>query len=51
MRLLLANTSSYPRIGEVPALQELRRTHSAWERGEKTAEELKAAEDSAVRTP
>ncbi|MFQ5927049.1 MAG: hypothetical protein ACE5MH_06400 [Terriglobia bacterium] len=49
MKLLLANTGSYPRIGGTPELQELRRTYSGWERGEKTAEELKAAEDAAVR--
>lgn len=49
MRLLLANHSSYPRVGEAPEQQELRRTYSAWERGEKTADDLKAAEDAAVR--
>lgn len=49
MKLFLANTGSYPRIGEAPERQELRRTYSAWERGEKTAEELRASEDAAVR--
>ena len=49
MKLLLTNSGSYPRIGETPELQELRRTTGAWERGEKTAEELKAAEDAVVR--
>lgn len=49
MKLLLTNTGSYPRIGETPELQELRRTYSAWERGEKNADDLKAAEDAAVR--
>jgi 5-methyltetrahydropteroyltriglutamate--homocysteine methyltransferase len=49
MKLFLANTGSYPRIGEAPERQELRRIYSAWERGEKTAEELRASEDAAVR--
>lgn len=49
MKLLLTSTGSYPRIGESPEQQELRRTHSAWERGEKAADELRAAEDAAVR--
>jgi 5-methyltetrahydropteroyltriglutamate--homocysteine methyltransferase len=49
MKLLLTNTGSYPRIGETLELQELRRTYSAWERGEKTADDLRAAEDAAAR--
>jgi len=49
MRLLLTNTGSYPRIGEAPEQQEVRRTLAARERGDKTAEDLGAAEDAAVR--
>ncbi len=49
MKLLLTNTGSYPRIGEAAELQELRRTYAAWERGEKTLQKLRAAEDAATR--
>jgi len=49
MRLLLTNTGSYPRIGETPEQQEVRRTIAARERGERTAEDLEAAEDAGVR--
>lgn len=49
MKLLLTNTGSYPRIGDTGELQELRRTCAAWERGEKTLQDLHVAEDAATR--
>jgi 5-methyltetrahydropteroyltriglutamate--homocysteine methyltransferase len=49
MRLLTMNAGSYPRIGETPELQQLRRTISAAEKGEATPEQLRAAEDALVR--
>lgn len=49
MKLLLANHSSYPRIGDTAELQQLRRTHSAWERQQASDAELIAAEESLVR--
>lgn len=49
MNLILTNTGSYPRIGETLDKQLLRRTIAAWERGEKTAEELAAAERELTR--
>lgn len=45
MELLLANHSSYPRIGESAEYQLLRRTIGQWEKGEKTDADLRAAED------
>ena len=45
MELVLANHSSYPRIGESGEFQSLRRTIAAWEKGEKTDLDLSAAED------
>jgi 5-methyltetrahydropteroyltriglutamate--homocysteine methyltransferase len=45
MELKLANHSSYPRIGDSPEGQLLRRTIAQREKGEKTDSELKAAED------
>ena len=45
MELILANHSSYPRIGDIADHQILRRTIAQWEKGEKTAEDLRAAED------
>lgn len=50
MNLILTNTGSYPRIGDTPDKQLLRRTIAQWERGEKTAEELAAAERELTRT-
>lgn len=49
MKLFLANTGSYPRIGDTPEQQQLRRTYAAWERKEATAEALRAAEGALVR--
>jgi len=49
MHLLLANHSSYPRIGDSPNLQKLRRTIAAWERKEATEENLREAENTLVR--
>ena len=45
MELLLASHSSYPRIGDNAEFQSLRRTIAAWEKGEKTDADLRAAED------
>jgi 5-methyltetrahydropteroyltriglutamate--homocysteine methyltransferase len=45
MELLLANHSSYPRIGESAEYQLLRRTIGQWEKGEKSDSALRAAED------
>lgn len=45
MELILANHSSYPRIGETADYQLLRKTIAQWEKGEKTDAELRAAED------
>ena len=45
MELILANHSSYPRIGDRADHQILRRAIAQSEKGEKTAEDLRAAED------
>ncbi len=45
MELILANNSSYPRIGESAEDQVLRRTIAQWEKKEKTEDDLRAAED------
>jgi 5-methyltetrahydropteroyltriglutamate--homocysteine methyltransferase len=45
MELLLCNHSSYPRIGDDPGQQLLRRTMTQRDRGEKTAEDVRAAEE------
>jgi 5-methyltetrahydropteroyltriglutamate--homocysteine methyltransferase len=45
MELILANHSSYPRIGDSPEYQLLRRTIAQWEKGEKNDADLQAAED------
>jgi 5-methyltetrahydropteroyltriglutamate--homocysteine methyltransferase len=44
MELILANHSSYPRIGESAEYQALRRTIAQREKGEKTEADLRAAE-------
>lgn len=49
VKILLANHSSYPRIGDTSELQQLRRTIAARERQEATPEALRAAEDNLVR--
>lgn len=45
MKLALASHSSYPRIGDSPEHQLLRRTIAQWEKGKKTAADRSAAED------
>lgn len=45
MELVLANHSSYPRIGDRADEQILRRTLAQWEKGEKADADLRAAED------
>jgi 5-methyltetrahydropteroyltriglutamate--homocysteine methyltransferase len=45
MELLLANHSSYPRIGDDPAQQLLRRTIAQRDKGEKTDADVRAAEE------
>lgn len=49
MNLILSHTGSYPRIGDTPELQILRRTIAAADRGEKTAADLSYAEDEMSR--
>ena len=49
MKLLTANTGSYPRIGKTPELQLLRQTITQRENGKKTDADLKAAEDALTR--
>lgn len=45
MELTLCNHSSYPRIGDDPEHQLLRRTIAQWDRGEKTDEAVRTAQD------
>ena len=45
MELILANNSSYPRIGDASEHQLLRKTITQWEKGEKADADLRAAED------
>src|SRR3989337_3274347 len=49
MKLLLTNAGSYPRIGETPDLQQLRRTQARRDRKETTPESLHAAEGALVK--
>lgn len=49
MKLLLASTGGYPRIGDTPELQKLRRTITALDRQQATPEDLRAAEDELTR--
>lgn len=49
MNLILTNAGSYPRIGDIPEKQLLRKTISQWEKGEKTAEELTEAENALTK--
>ncbi|MBI2891270.1 MAG: hypothetical protein HYY13_10865 [Nitrospirae bacterium] len=48
MQIQVMNHSSYPRVGDPTKLQSLRRIHDQWEKGEKSDEDLRAAEDLAV---
>ncbi len=45
MELVLANTGSYPRIGDSPELQRLRRAHGERERGDLTGESFAKLQD------
>jgi len=49
MQLILANTGSYPRIGDAPAAQRHRRAYAQRERGEISEAEWRAVEDDVVR--
>jgi 5-methyltetrahydropteroyltriglutamate--homocysteine methyltransferase len=44
MNLIATNAGSYPRIGDTPEKQVLRRVITQWEKGEKSGEDLAAAE-------
>ena len=48
MKLLLQNHSSYPRIGDQPGQQRLRKAHAARQRGEIDAAELAAIERAQI---
>jgi 5-methyltetrahydropteroyltriglutamate--homocysteine methyltransferase len=49
MTLTLANSGSYPRIGDSPELQVLRRAIAGFDRGERTAADLAEAENQMTR--
>ncbi|MBI4465637.1 MAG: methylcobamide--CoM methyltransferase, partial [Acidobacteria bacterium] len=49
MKLLTANTGSYPRIGKTPELHLLRQTIAQWEKEQKNDADLRAAEDALTR--
>jgi 5-methyltetrahydropteroyltriglutamate--homocysteine methyltransferase len=49
MNLILANHSSFPRIGDAPEFHTLRQTIARWERGERTFADVQRAQDDAVR--
>jgi 5-methyltetrahydropteroyltriglutamate--homocysteine methyltransferase len=49
LRLLLAHTGSYPRIGDAGELQALRRTIAGLDRGERAPGDVAAAEDEMTR--
>ena len=49
MTLTLAHTGSYPRIGDSPELQVLRRAIAGFDRGERTAADLTEAENEMTR--
>jgi len=49
MELLVANHSSYPRIGDGPGQQRLRRAYAQHERGEITAREFEAIQASVIQ--
>lgn len=49
MRLLTANTGSYPRVGDSPEQQRLRRAYASWERKEITDEEFKRVQDETTK--
>ena len=49
MNLILSSSGSYPRIGDTPELQVLRRTLALADRGERTAADLADAENEMTR--
>jgi 5-methyltetrahydropteroyltriglutamate--homocysteine methyltransferase len=49
VNLTLSHTGSYPRIGDAPELQSLRRTIAAVDRGERTAADLAGAQNELTR--
>jgi len=49
VNLILANTGSYPRIGDAPELQRLRRTIALADKGERTSADLHDAENELTR--
>jgi 5-methyltetrahydropteroyltriglutamate--homocysteine methyltransferase len=49
MRMILANTGSYPRIGDAPGAQQHRREYARRERGEIQDAEWQAVEDAVTR--
>jgi len=49
VKLLLTNAGSYPRIGDRPELQQLRRAYAARERQQASDDHLRAAEEALVR--
>jgi 5-methyltetrahydropteroyltriglutamate--homocysteine methyltransferase len=49
LKLALSSTGSYPRVGDTPELQILRRTIAAADRGERTAADLADAERAMTR--
>jgi 5-methyltetrahydropteroyltriglutamate--homocysteine methyltransferase len=49
VNLILASTGSYPRIGDAPELQTLRRTMAAIDRGDRTSSDLSDAENEMTR--
>ncbi|MBI1750108.1 MAG: methylcobamide--CoM methyltransferase [Acidobacteria bacterium] len=49
MKLIIANTGSYPRAGDSPELQTLRKTIAAVDRGEMTSADLADAENEMTR--
>jgi len=49
MRVILANTGSYPRIGEAPGAQQHRREYARRERGEIAEAQWQAVEDDVAR--
>lgn len=49
MKLLTANTGSYPKIGSSPGTQKHREAYARWERGEITREEFERIQDEVVK--
>jgi len=49
MQLILANTGSYPRIGDTPGAQRHRRAYAQRERGELSVNEWRTVEDEVTR--